>query len=155
VRERYRQHQRENGQHGFAGLSEGRHFVRRARLAVHQHEPERGGAQCDDVEAGAGHNLIVGELRCDEREQRREQGAGENAADRAEPRVSGCARDDDGRERAADHDAFEPDVHDARTLGEHAAQRGKDQRRRLDEREPSDRDQRDDEAVHVVRRDAM
>jgi hypothetical protein len=67
-------------------------------------------------------------------------------------RAAGRAADGDRGERAGDHDPFEPDVDDARTFAQHAAERGVDQRRRLDEREREEREHRA-ARVHVVLRD--
>ena len=62
--------------------------------------------------------------------------AGEGAEDR---RVRG-KRNDNGGKRARGHHAFEPDVDDARTFRDHAAERCIDERRRFDQREHDERD---------------
>ena len=58
-------------------------------------------------------------------------------------------------ERAGDEDPFEPDVHHARALAQDAAERRVDERRRLDERQPGEREERQQRRVHVVLRFAM
>ena len=66
--------------------------------------------------------------------------ADEEAAD---PAV-GLVRAPGAEERAHEHHALEPDVHDTAPLGEHPAERGEEKRRRQDQRQRDEGRPRDD-----------
>ena len=127
-----------------------RQVVWRAVVAVVLVVEIAGDPESEEVDGGPGDDLVRTQAdredRMHEREQRSRKEADEDASDPG----AGLVRAVGAEVGAHEHHSFQADVHDAAALGEHAADRGEGQRRRVPE---GGRDQgRPDEDTFQVRR---
>ena len=106
------------------------HAVGRALLAVVVEEHVARDAERDEVDREPAHDLVGPQADREERVDQRQRAARDHPQQEPREPATEHVGAVDAEERAHQHHALEADVHDARALGDHAAQRAEHQRRR-------------------------
>ena len=102
--------------------------MRAARLALHRLADEQRETTAEDHERETAHDLVRVQADAEERVDQRERAAGQHAGRQREPRVVPRVAGEERAYRTEQHHALDPEVQDARALGEDLPERGQGQR---------------------------
>ena len=95
---------------------------------------KRGGAEHQNVDADAGHDLVGAQRVAEERLQQRNRDHGDDADQKADERIAGCPGANGGGKGRHQHHALDAHVQHTGALGHHFADAGEQERRRQPDR---------------------